>query len=213
MKTKKILITVALLCVSGSAFSANSTEPNQKVLTQALKGYLEKQGQFCLGKFDWPIDVSEAEFNLKTRDALQMPVLEKKGLVVAGSASAMRKVGDSELMVPVTRYTLTDAGKAFYLNKEAVVYAAGKQTVHNHDLCAGKLSLNQVVAWDKPVGENQQTTVSYTYKIAAADWTHDAEVQKVFPMLAQIVNGEGKVKLKQAFKLSGNVWVPVYPWN
>ena len=54
----KILITLGLLCLSGLAGAMNTNEPNQKNLKTALEKYLEQQGDFCLGKFDWPIDVS-----------------------------------------------------------------------------------------------------------------------------------------------------------
>ncbi len=211
----KLLIALGLLCLSNIAFAKNANEPDQKSMRTALEKYLALQGNFCLGKFDWPIDVSETEFAIKTKDALQMPVLEKLGLVAADNAEAMRKVGDTELSVPVKRYTLTEAGKAFYLPKQTVTTAAGKKILHMQDFCAGKLSLNKIVRWDKlqSQGDTQVTTATYTFKIAAAKWTHDPEIQKVFPMLALVVNGEGTMQLKQQFRLDGKSWVPVYPWD
>jgi hypothetical protein len=211
----RILIALALFCLSNMALAGNSSEPTQKSMQTALKKYLAQQGNFCLGKFDWPIDVSEAEFAMKTKDALQMPVLEKLSLVAAGTAEAPRKVGDTELLVPVKRYVLTETGKAFYLPKQTVTTAAGKKILHTQDFCAGKLSLNKVVRWEKPEmqGDSQVTTATYTFKIAAAKWTHDPEIQKVFPMLALVVNGEGTMQLKQQFRWTGNSWEPVYPWD
>ena len=211
----KILTSLGLLCLSSLVLAADSSEPNQKSLQKALENYLTQQGNFCLGKFDWPIDVSEAEFAMKSKDALQMPVLEKLGLASASTAEALRKVGDTELLVPVKRYTLTEAGQAFYLPKQSVTTAAGQKTPHTHDFCAGKLSLNKVVRWEKPEmqGENKVTTVTYTFKIAAANWSHEPEIQKVFPMLAAVVNGEGTMQLKQQFRWLEKSWVPVYPWD
>jgi len=214
VKTKHF-ITVGLMSISSAVFCANSTEPNQKILASALEKYLAQNGDFCLGKFDWPIDVSEAEFGMKTRDALQMPVLEKLGLVVSSQAEAMRKVGDAELPVPVKRYALTEAGKAYYIAKESSSVSAGRKVTHSHDFCAGKLSLSKLVGWEKPVeqGGIQETTVTYTYKIAAAKWSHDPEIQQVFPMLARVVNGEGTMQLKQQFRLTGASWLAVNPWD
>ena len=211
----KILITLGLLCLSGLAGAMNTNEPNQKNLKTALEKYLEQQGDFCLGKFDWPIDVSESEFSIGSRDALQMPVLEKLGLVSSSSASAMRKVDETELAVPVKRFALTKQGKQFFLPKKSVTGVGAKQVVHSHDFCAAKLSLAKIVGWDKPEtqGDNLVTTVSYTFKLAVAKWAQDAEIQKVFPLLATIVKGEETMQLKQQFRLEGKNWVPVYPWD
>jgi len=211
MKTK-YFITAGLMCFSSAAFCTNPTDPDQTVLTTALEKYLDQQGNFCLGKFDWPIDVSESDFGMRTRDAIQMPVLEKLGLVVSTSASVTRKVDDAEQTVSVKRYALTDAGKKFYLDKETQTTTSdGVKVMHHGDFCAAKLSLNKIVRWDKPesLGEYKETTVAYTYKIAAAKWTQDPEIQKAFPMLAYIVKGEGAVQLKQRFRLSGASWVAV----
>ena len=214
VKTRNF-ITAALMCISSAAFCANSSEPNQKALTAALVNYLAKQGDFCLGKFDWPINVSESEFAMGTRDAVQMPVLEKLGLVVSSSASAMRKVDEADIAVPVKSYALTDAGKQFYLAKESSTGTGASKVMHNHDFCAGKLSLDKLVRWEKPStqGDSQETTVTYTYKIAPAKWTNDPEIQKVFPMLARILKGEGNMLLQQNFRLSGKSWVAVNPWD
>ncbi|MGD0958259.1 MAG: hypothetical protein ABSB19_00480 [Methylomonas sp.] len=200
----KFLIALVLISIPCAGFGADNAEPNSKTLISAMKKHLQQHGHFCLGKFDWPIDVSEAEFGMKTRDALQMPVLEKLGLVVSSPAEAMRKVDDAELSVPVKRYALTDAGKKFYLEKESVLLVGGKQVKHTHDFCVGKLSLDKVVNWTKK--DNAHLTVSYTYKIAAAAWTYNPEAQKAFPLMAHIVNGEGKVKLEQPFRLVGGDW-------
>jgi hypothetical protein len=43
---------------------------------QALKKYLDAQGYVCVGKFNWPIDVSSEDFQHNARDAVQMPVLD-----------------------------------------------------------------------------------------------------------------------------------------
>jgi hypothetical protein len=215
---KKIVsssLTVLLFfSASHSAFAA--AEPDTKTLTPVLQNHLKEQGDFCLGKFEWPIDVSEADEVAKSRDALQMPVLVKLGLVsVATGGSALRKIDDAEIPVPVKRYDLTEAGKKFYLPKVAVTGKVGVEVTHQHDFCAGKFSLDKIISI-KPLSkkaDNIVYTVSYTYQIAAAEWTHDADVQKVFPMLAKIVNGAGKFTLQQNFKQEGKNWVAVNPWR
>jgi len=210
------LIILGLLCHAPLAFAGKAAdEPTQKSMQAALHSYLAQQGNFCLGKFNWPIDVSEADFAQQTKDALQMPALEKLGLVAAVDIEATRKLGDTQLALPYKRYTLTAAGKKFYLPKKIITEEAGQKIEHTHDLCAAKLTLDKVVRWEKIQlqGDNQVTTVSYTFKVAAPDWTHDADLQKVFPMLATVLNGEGSLQLKQLFRWSGKRWVPVYPWE
>jgi hypothetical protein len=214
MKTKQLILMAGLMCISSVALSANSTEPNQTALTAALNKYLAQQGDFCLGKFDWPIDVSESDVEMKTRDAVQMPVLEKLGLVASSDESVMGKAGDAEVSVSVKRYTLTGAGKKFYLDKKiSNTISGGKKIVHHGDFCAAKLSLKKLARWDKSEmsGEYRETTVYYTYKIAAAKWTHDPEIQEVFPMLARILKGEGTMQLQQRFRLTGESWVALHP--
>lgn len=202
------------MCFSSAAFCANSTEPDQTTLASALENYLAQQGNFCLGKYDWPIDLTESDFKMGTRDALQLPVLEKMGLVESTYVTAMHKVDDTEQPVLVKRHVLTDAGKKFYLAKDIqTITSSGEKIVHHGDFCAAKLSLNKLVRWEKPEmrGEYKETTVDYTYKIAAAKWTQDSEIQKVFPMLAHIVKGEGTMQLKQRFRLSGESWIAINP--
>jgi len=188
------------------------------MLAAAMGKYLAQQGDFCLGKVDWPIDVSALDIEMGTRDAVQMPVLEKLGLVASTDGSALRKQGEAEESesVEVKRYALTEAGKKFYLDKEiSSTTASGKRVVHHGDFCAGKLSLDKLVRWDKPtvVGEHTETTITYTYKIAAAEWTRDPDARKVFPMVDRILKGEGSMQLQQHFRLSGKSWIAVNPWE
>ncbi|MGZ3238639.1 MAG: hypothetical protein ACXU8A_14840 [Burkholderiaceae bacterium] len=216
MKTKFFSI-IAMMCISATALCANQKEPNKKMLETALRQYLATQGDLCVGKFDWPIDVSQHDIELSTRDAIQMPVMEKLGLVVSSSGTAMRKgEGDAEESVPVKRYALTDAGKKFYVQREMVaVTSSGKKIVHQGDFCAAKLSLDKLVRWDAPqlIGDIKETTATYTYKVSAADWTKDPEMQKVFPMIDRIIKGQGSMELKQRLRLTKKSWVAVNLWE
>ena len=56
----------------------------------------------------------------------------------------------------------------------------------------GKLSLDAIVGWEPPqtAGGHKETTVTYTYRIAAAEWARNPEAQKVFPMVDRIIKGE-----------------------
>jgi hypothetical protein len=50
--------------------------------------------------------------------------------------------------------------------------------------------------------------VTYTYKVDAAPWTGDADVQKAFPMVDRVVRGAGTMQLKQNFKRTEGGWEP-----
>jgi hypothetical protein len=220
MKTHKILLSAPLclslsLCLGAGAFAQqipnqdSNSKPDSKALSAELASFLNRQGDFCLGKFDWPIDVTESDAQVRTRDAVQMPVLEKIGLVVSTSGTVMRKVDETEKPVPVIRYALTDAGKAFYLQKDAPGSDTGAGPVRRHDLCAGRLSLDKLVSWTEPVvqGDHQALTATYTYRFAAAKWGMDPEVQRVFPVLARVIHGEGTLQLTQVFQWKDGKWV------
>lgn len=76
-----------------------------------------------------------------------------------------------------------------------------------------RLTLDQIVTRESPrrAGESQETLVSYTYKISAAEWTRDPSARKVFPMLDRIIKGAGTQKLQQRLKLTKEGWVAVSP--
>jgi DNA-binding MarR family transcriptional regulator len=198
--------TLATLLAVAAAQANVPPAPSQKSLKPAVRKYLEEKGNFCLGKFEWPIAVSDEDRKTGTNNALQMPVLEKLGLVVASDSP-----GDPS----IKNYSLTEEGQKYYLTKQTItVNSAGQKIRHPGDLCPAKLELDKVVAWDPPsvVDGKTQTTVKYTYRIAkAADWTQDAEVRKVFPMIARIMDNGGSQQLMQLFVWSGHAWVALTP--
>jgi cytochrome c peroxidase len=159
--------------------------PSYASLRPALERYLADNGELCLGKPAWPIEVTERDRLAGTRDAVQMPVLEKLGIAVSSGGA-------------VTRYDLTEKGRPFYQAKRK-------------DFCAGKLSLHAIVGWDAPKTVNGQleTTLTYTYTIAPADWVRDPAVQKVFPMVDRVVKGERSMQLQQVFRRTKDGWAAV----
>jgi len=193
-----------------------NAELNNAALSSALQTYLVQQGDFCLGKFDWPIDVSAHDITIHTNNAIQMPVLEKIGLVSSSDSTAIRKIDETDTTVPVRRYVLTAEGQKFYLQKPInSVSPSGEKISHRGDFCAGKLSLDKVISWSAPhdVGDSQETTINYTYKIAAADWTHNPQIRKAFPMLDRIVTGAGTLQLQQRARLTPSGWTAINLWE
>jgi len=202
MKSTGLAAAAGVLALAGCALPGETTEGT---LRPAMEKFLADRGDLCLGKYDWPIEVSERDFQAGTRDAVQMPVLEKAG-IVASSMETGKK----------TRYDLTETGRKFYIDRETThVTADGVKTVHHGDFCAGKLSLDTIIRFDEPrtVGDHLETTVTYTYHMTAAPWARDPDVQRVFPMVARVVNGEGTMQLRQTLRSTGKGWVAVNPWE
>jgi len=215
----KHILALLLTGACGTAFGAAApgvAAPDNAALASAMRNYLAEHGDFCVGKYDWPIDVSEGDAKAHTNNAVQMPVLEKMGLVRAENGSARRLVGETEKEVAVKRYFLTAAGQKYYVKRSmASATSAGDKREHPGDFCAGKLSLDRVVEWEQPklVAGHAETTVTYTYRIAPADWTRDPDARRVFPMVAQVVTGAGQLRLKQRVRQQDQNWVAVNLWE
>jgi hypothetical protein len=204
-------IAVSLLALMQGGAQANPAgphsagphpaEPNMENFTGAIKNYLAERGRLCLGKFDWPITVTVADQASKARDAVQMPVLEKLGLV-KGEDGTMN-------LVDARRYTLTDEGKKYYIHSPVVVATATKSVTHEADFCVATLTLDKVVGWENPQTQDGQTRTSvlFTYKIDPAPFTKNADFQRVFPMVTRVVQGAGTMQLREGVQLTKDGWV------
>lgn len=201
---KMISMVAMLAAVSATAHAAQ--QPSHKALAVGLSKYLAQQGDVCIGKFDWPIDVAPGDAEAGSRDAVQLPVLAQLGLAEAVDGIVVRRNAEGvEREVPVQRYSLTEAGKKFYLKRDtSTVAPTGEKVARAGDFCVGKLSLVKVVAWDAATG-----TASYTYKFAAAPWMYEPAAQQVFPMIAYIMKNEGQMQMKQRLRLEQGRWVGV----
>lgn len=208
---KLLFCTAAILLPM--ACSADAHELNQASVTKAMNTYLDKRGDLCLAKSNWPIDVAAEEGQGGSRNALQMPALEKLGLV-EGSDTTVEQVGEdgTKSTVKVRRYQLTEAGKTYYLPRAPHKYPTGNRyAAVEHDFCAAKLSLDKVVGWEMPArpdkpGSAAEAAVTYTYKVAPAPWTKDERVRQVFPMVDNIIRGAGVLQLKETVVLTGSGW-------
>jgi len=175
--------------------------------TSGMVAYLKARGDLCLGK-EFPLDVSERELQVGSRNALQMPVLERAGLVTSHEAVGEAKTEDGPVPTKVRRYRLSDEGQRYYLSRPVPGAAAksGQPLVHS-DLCAAKLSLDKVVGFELSPGEHTSAAVSYTYQVEAAPWTRAPEVRQVFPAVANVILGEHTAQLKEGFTLTEAGWV------
>jgi hypothetical protein len=194
----------ALLFLSSQVSLGAAPALNAEAFKPVIAEYLRDKGHLCLGKFSWPIAVSEQERQAGTKDARQMPILEKHGLVVASSAGPAG-----------TQYELSESGRKYYLAKRTVTRGPGDApVVHPGDVCGATLELDQVIKWQTPevIDGHPQTTVKFTYRIVApADWIVAADTNQVFPMVHKILTGAGWLQLEQAFAWSDDRWVAVVP--
>jgi hypothetical protein len=204
-------LSLSLLTAVAAACSGciPSQQPDAATFSGPMQAYLAARGQLCLAKNVWPIDVTQHEVDIGARNAVQMPVLERLGLV--SSSVADIHVDDEGTLhhMKVRRFALSDAGRRFYVARPA---GAHTTTAVRSDFCAATLSLDRIVAWDmRPAqdGGPERAIVTYTYRVDAAPWTSDAEAQKVFPMVAGVVRGAGRAELQEAFVHTASGWVAV----
>ena len=172
----------------------------------AVQTFLDDKGGYCLGKPDWPRLVTDMDRRKHKPDALQMPVLEHLGVV-----SGALVPGDPTN----TRYSLTAAGRKFYVDYPAVSSAApGRAPLRPGDLCVAQLRVLKVTTWT-PVQVADgiaTTTVSYTYEIAkAAPWTDEADFRRVFPIVAEVLSSGNKLEMMLPLRWTGRDWVAAVP--
>lgn len=211
---RTVVILAAAACVAAGSAQSKVPGPSRAAATAAVKKYLQQKGNLCLGKFTWPIDVTELDRRNGTNDALQMPVLERLGLVVSSVIPAEQHEAGSGEAGAIKRYALTVEGRKYYLQKKMTSLGPGDAVVeHSGDLCVATLSLDKVVKWNPPelVNGHQETIVAYTYRIVPAAWTSDPEVRKVFPRVDMVIRGERTLQLKETFQLESGNWIPSLP--
>lgn len=198
----RVLVAVSCaLAVASGACHRDRGEPRAKKpasgdeIEIAVTAFLEQRGDLCVNKMAWPIEVTDHDVQARTDNAIQLPVLERVGLV----SSAPLQPG------PGRSYALTALGRQSYLER--------KTPEPSSDLCVGKLSLDKIVRVQHQTGAagEQQVIVYYTYHFAVADWVRNAEVQAVFPMLAQILAGERAAEMELRFKRTPAGWVVLDP--
>jgi hypothetical protein len=220
MKTTLLSATLAAVLALGAC--GKGTEPTQADITGAMTAYLARRGDLCLAKTQWPIDVTEREIEAGGRNAAQMPVLDKLGLVTL-SVATIDKVDDDGVShaMKVRRYALTDAGRKYVVVRET--RSADGRTTSQGDFCAAKLTLDKVVGWTPDPAPRviaheaaapapadvHQMVVTYTYKVAPAPWIADADAQKAFPVIAGVLRGAGKAQLDETVRLTDSGWVAV----
>jgi hypothetical protein len=196
----------ALLLSAAIAGCADKRAPTAANFTRGLDDYLRVRGDLCLGLGgeQWPIDVWPGSPAAHDRNAVQMPVLEKLGLVSSSGAVVEKTSATGVSRVAVRRYRLTDAGRAHYRQRPGLASGSGVS-----DFCVAKLTLDQVAGWEisDRGGGQRGAIVHYTYHVDAAPWTRDPDARRVFPMVDRVVRGAGSAQLAEGFTLTADGWV------
>jgi hypothetical protein len=96
-------VAIAASVMGVAAAQADSTTgagaPGEKDLAPAVKAFLAQHGDLCLAWYTWPRDLTAEEQQGGLNEAVQMPVLERLGLVQSADVAATSG--------PVKRYSLT----------------------------------------------------------------------------------------------------------
>jgi hypothetical protein len=190
---------------------AGTTDPNQKQMTEAVNAFLADHGDLCMAKYTWPRDVTPGDENTDTNDAVQLPVLERLGVVRSVEIPAPKEVTQAG---PTRRYSLTAKGQQYYLKKKHTILGPhDTPTQHDADFCVAHLTLDKVVKWSppEPIHNHLETVVKYTYHIKSADWLADASAREVFPIVDRIVRGQGTLLMSATVQLQDGKWIPVLP--
>lgn len=201
---KAAIAATSVMCVTSA--HAGTPDPKPKELTRAVKAFLADHGDLCLAMYTWPRDVTPEDRESNSNEAVQMPVLERLGVV--------RSEELRESPGPTQRYSLTAKGQQYFLRKKRTTLDIHSQPEeHDADFCVAHLTLDKVVNWSppEPVHDHLETVVKYTYHIKAAPFLSDPEARKVFPMVDRIVHGAGTLMMTATVRLQDGRWVPVLP--
>ena len=206
------LLTAMMGALAAIALSACSKPDPDATLRNAfetsLRGFLaDGHDQLCLGMYDWPIDLTEAEAGAHSRHAVQLPVFEKLGLATSTIVAAPKSAENPD--GAIKRYALTDEGRKYF---KPHAYKARDGAAHQNDFCVARISVARVESWqlDSKDTQHPAATVSYSYHIEPAPWMQDADAQRVLPMVAKVIKGaEGGLQMRQGFAKEPQGWVAV----
>jgi hypothetical protein len=187
-----------------------SQDVSRENFTTTINDFLAQRGHLCLGEYDWPIYVTTDDVAAHTNHSVQMPVLEKLG-IVSGKDLVVQRTDEKgqKITANARQYQLTAEGQKSYLHIPEVIATATKRVTHPADFCAATLTLDKVVGWEKPIQRDgtMVTSVVYTYKVEPATWAKDPEAQRVYPVVKRVIEGVGTMQLREGVHLTSKGWV------
>ena len=208
MKQQRLLIVSAIALAAtllAGCRRPDAKAPSREAFETGLRSFLaDGHDQLCLGMYDWPIDLTEAEAGAGSRHAVQLPVFEKLGLATSTVVPVPRSTENPD--GAIKRYALTDEGRKYFRTHP---HKSRDGAVHPNDFCVARISLDHVDSWQLDA-QHQAATVSYSYRIEPAPWMQDTEAQRVLPMVAKVIKGAGGgLQMHQGFALGQQGWAAV----
>jgi hypothetical protein len=207
----KIALMTALAATAAALAGCSQPDPkapSREIFETGLRAFLaDGHDQICLGMFDWPIDLTEAEAGANSRHAVQLPVFEKLGLVHSTILPAPKSAASPD--GAFKRFELTDEGRKYY---RPHAYTGRNGAAHPNDLCVARISVSKVESWqlDTHDARHPSATVSYTYQVEPAPWLSNPDAVRVLPMVDKVVKGAGGgLQMHQGFMLNDKGWVAV----
>ena len=205
---KTAVMTAAAMLALAACSKPDGSAPSRDSFEAGLRTYLAAgHDQLCLGMYDWPIDLTEAEAGANSRHAVQLPVFEKLGLAKSTIVPVPKSAENPD--GAIKRYALTDEGRKYY---KPHAYRSRDGAAHQNDFCVAHISLDHVEGWQLDPHDAKQSaaTVSYSYHIEPAPWMQDADAQRVLPMVAKVIKGaDGRLQMHQGFARGQQGWVAV----
>ncbi len=202
---------LAALVALTACHGRQTQAPTRDNFTAALDDYLAQRGHLCVGKYDWPIAVTEADRRAHSLDAQQMPFLEKLGLVSVRDASVTRKGADgTQATLPAREYALSAEGQKYYQQVPVVVATPSQRVTHPADLCVARLKLDRLFGWEKPqaIGGRTVTSLLFSYRIVdPAPWMQTPDARRAFPMAMRAIDNAGVLQLRLGVHLTPDGWV------
>ena len=202
-----VLMVLAMLAACGRR---DAQAPDRAGFTSAVDDYLDQRGRLCIGMYDWPIVVGQADRRAGSLGAQQLLVLEALGLVARVDVRAARHADDRSESAPAREYVLTAEGQKFYVREPVVVATATQRVTHPADVCVATLALDRVFGWEPPRSIDGRTvsSVLFSYRIVdAAPWTRTPDVRRAFPMLARAIDNAGSLQLRLGVHRTPGGWI------
>ncbi|HVX96597.1 MAG TPA: hypothetical protein VHK47_16900 [Polyangia bacterium] len=208
MPIGRTTIAALLLSFVGAAAGCRTNaEKTREAFTRGMEAYLAKRGDLCVGRPSWPIDVADEDAASRGPDAVQLPILERLGVVTSTALPA--RVGGAATPFGMRRYRLTVEGRKHYLERatRTPLPPDAPDAASRADLCVARLGLARVERWELHAGATPTAVVSYTYTVEAPPWTSDAAFQRAFPAVARVLRGASTAQLVERFTQTPEGWV------
>ncbi len=145
MKVKMLnaaLAAAGVMCMAGAQAGTADLKPEE--LTRAVQAFLADHGDLCLAMYTWPRDVTPEDQQANSHEAVQMPVLERLGVVRSVEVPARADGETAAAAGPTKRYSLTAKGQEYYLRKKRITLDVHTQPEeHGADFCVAHLTPRQ----------------------------------------------------------------------